>query len=285
MRPSRRPRGRPRVLQRGGCLRSFLGPPATRVCADRRAALAIFSLVTFGRARRGDGFIRIRTRSSRRRDRDRSPWVGVGSAARGWWPRTPRLHQCASRSDAAGVRRSTLMSARTDTASPWMTASMSVVMRCTPWAITAIPPITIHGAPVSDSASLSAASASSIRDVSGPRRTSTLLDVRPAAPHLLDRPLADDIARAGPSPHGLQRRQGGQRLRHRTRRARPLGGLQRALHLRRRPLTCQPALHCRSLVIHGGGSMEPPPDLRKPRHVRSSGGSQRTGTHAHRLRR
>jgi hypothetical protein len=82
---------------------------------------------------------------------------------------------------------------------------MSVVIRCTPWAITAIPPITIHGAPISESASLKAASASSIGDRSGPRRAGTLLNAGPAEPHLFDRALTHGVARARPSPHGFQR--------------------------------------------------------------------------------
>src|ERR1041384_4380685 len=115
---------------------------------------------------------------------------------------------------------------------------MSVVILCTPCAITAIPPITIHGAPVSDSALLSAASASSIRDVSRSRGTGTLLDAGPAATHLLDRALCGRVARAGPSTHGLQRGQRGQRLGHGSRWTWSLHGLQGALHARGCPLAC-----------------------------------------------
>lgn len=97
----------------------------------------------------------------------------------------------------------------------------------------AIPPITIHGTPAPDKARSSAASASSIRDRSGPRTAGTLLNAGPAAPHLLDRVLACDIARSGPSPHGLERRQRGQGLRHGSCRSRTLGGLQGTLQARR----------------------------------------------------
>src|SRR3954463_9763114 len=113
-----------------------------------------------------------------------------------------------------------------------MTTSMSVVMRCTPCAITAIPPITIHGAPTSESAPLSADSASSIRDRSGTRGAGTPLNAGPAAPHLLDRALADGVPGTRPSPHGLQRRQRRQRLGDGTRRTRSFGSLQLALHTR-----------------------------------------------------
>jgi hypothetical protein len=113
-----------------------------------------------------------------------------------------------------------------------MTASMSVVMRCTPWAMTAIPPITIHGAPTSDSALLSVASASSIRDLSGSRRAGTLLDADPTTPHLLDRVFTHGISRAWPSSHGLQRCECGQRMGNRTRGTRPFRRLQLTLRLR-----------------------------------------------------
>lgn len=83
-----------------------------------------------------------------------------------------------------------------------------------------------------ESAPLSAASASSIRDRSGSRCSGTLLDADPAAPHLRDRAVAHGVTWTRPSSHGLERGQRGQRLGHCTRQKRPFGGLQRALRER-----------------------------------------------------
>lgn len=131
------------------------------------------------------------------------------------------------------------MSVRTDTASPRTTTSMSFVMRCTPCAMTAIPPITIHGGSNLASARVSAISAVSMRDRSPPR-TGVFLDPSPAVADFLDGMLAHRVARSGPSAHGLERRECGEQLGHCPVRARTLSGLQCALQLRGRALTSEP---------------------------------------------
>jgi hypothetical protein len=153
-----------------------------------------------------------------------------------------RTRFAAANASAASMRgmilylRSASMRTRIDTVSPWMTASISLVMRCTPWAMTAIPPITIHGGPASESARFSAASASSIRDRSRSRGAGMSLDASPAVPHLLDGMLADRIARAGPVTHRLERGQCGQCVGYRARRPRSFSGSQRVLELSCCPL-------------------------------------------------
>src|SRR5882757_5768125 len=137
-----------------------------------------------------------------------------------------------------------------ETASPRITASMSVVIRWTPCAITAIPPITIQGVPSSDKARLSAASAVSIRDRSGSFATRSSLNECPAPPDILGCPFADLIARPGPLPHGFERRQRRQQLIHRTFGTWPFRSLQLTLHARRGRLTRQPALDGCLLVAH-----------------------------------
>lgn len=116
-----------------------------------------------------------------------------------------------------------LQRAGTRTASPRITASMSVIIRRTPCAMTAMPPITIHGASSSESARRNAASASSIRDRLRARPAGMVLDASSPPPALVDRSLADRIARAGPVAHGFERAQRRQRMGNGTRRLRSLG--------------------------------------------------------------
>lgn len=94
--------------------------------------------------------------------------------------------------------------------SPRTTASMSVVILRTPRAIAAIPPITIHGMRDLWSASVNAASASSILRSPDAGLLRTLLYPRPSASDLFDGGLGDRITWRRPPAHGgegVQRRQ------------------------------------------------------------------------------
>ena len=119
---------------------------------------------------------------------------------------------------------------------------MSVVIRSTPWAITAIPPITIHGASSSDSARCKAASAFSIGERLPARALGMVLDTSPASPHFLDRSLADRIARTGPAAHCFEGGKRRERMGHCASRARSLDGLEDALQPLGGSLTGEPAL-------------------------------------------
>ncbi|CAN5907809.1 hypothetical protein BH11MYX4_BH11MYX4_04990 [soil metagenome] len=129
----------------------------------------------------------------------------------GWW-RTSRTRFCLANASAFAMRptifdaASLLMSAGRVIASPCTTTSRSVVMRLTPRAITATPPITIQGARVSFSAPASASSADSSRRSPRPRRgPGTCLNPCPSAPDHEDRFLAHGISRAWPLPERFER--------------------------------------------------------------------------------
>lgn len=88
--------------------------------------------------------------------------------------------------------------------SPRTTASMSVVIRRTPRAMIAMPPITIHGIPDASSAFVRAASASSIRRSPATRLLRTMLHQCPSAPDAFHALLAHRVARSRPQAHGLE---------------------------------------------------------------------------------
>src|SRR4051812_22473112 len=92
--------------------------------------------------------------------------------------------------------------------SPRTTTSISVVMRRTPRAMIAMPPITIQGTPAARRALAISASAFSSR-FSAPAGLGlllrTLLNLHPTAADLLHAALGDLIAGPGPQAHRLQR--------------------------------------------------------------------------------
>src|SRR5262249_32348902 len=118
--------------------------------------------------------------------------------------------------------------------------------RRTPCAMTAMPPMTIHGAPASSSALTSAASASSRSRSPLTRLPGTLLDAHPAATHLFDGALAHRIARPGPLASRRQRGSRRERLGHGLLRVRTFRAHQLALTRRRRLLS---AAHSRDGVL------------------------------------
>src|SRR5262249_47534269 len=128
--------------------------------------------------------------------------------------------------------------------------------------MTAMPPMTIHGAPAPSSARARAASASSRSRSPFARLAGTLLNARPTAAHLLDGTFAHRIAWAGPLARRCQRRRRRERLGHRLLRTRPLRAHQFALARRRRLL---PAAHSQdgtvvthtSRLPHGGAMVLP----------------------------
>lgn len=137
----------------------------------------------------------------------------------------------------ARSRRSAFVSVR----SPRTTASMSVVIRRTPRAMIAMPPITIHGIPDASSAFAKAASASSIRRSPAARLLRTTLHQCPSAPDSLNALLAARVAGSRPQAHGLERVQRGQRLGHGLRRSGAFGRLQAALAVRGQFMASLPA--------------------------------------------
>src|SRR5687767_3454017 len=97
--------------------------------------------------------------------------------------------------------------------SPRTTTSISVVMRRTPRAMIAMPPMTIQGTPAARRALAISARAFSSRCSASAGLgllLRTLLNLRPSAADLLHAPLGDLIARSGPHAHLLQRVQRGQ---------------------------------------------------------------------------
>lgn len=108
------------------------------------------------------------------------------------------------------------------TASPCTTASMSVVNRRTPRAITARPPISIQGTPMESSERRSASSASSRRRSPRPRRLRTTLNAGPTPPHVQDCLFANRIPRPRPGSCLVQQIQRRQALGNRPRRLRAL---------------------------------------------------------------
>ena len=124
---------------------------------------------------------------------------------------------------------------------------MSVVMRRTPRAITAMPPITIHGTPVALSALARSARA---RSSSSPRLRllGTLLNPRPTATHLKNCRLVDWIARTWPQPHRSHRVRGCNGFRDGLRWTRTVMSRHRTTALSRELLPSFPSSYCRCLV-------------------------------------
>lgn len=98
---------------------------------------------------------------------------------------------------------------------PCTTTSISVVKRRTPRAITARPPITIHGTRIALSARFSASSASSRRRSPRSRGLRTALDVRPATAQFLDGTFTHGVTRPRPRTRLLEHVQGREVLRDR----------------------------------------------------------------------
>src|SRR5689334_18549848 len=119
--------------------------------------------------------------------------------------------------------------------SPRTTTSISVVMRRTPRAMLAMPPITIQGTPAARRALAISASAFSRGSASVglglPLRT--LLNLRPPSADLLHGALGDLVARPGPQAHFREGAQRGEGLGDGLDRAGALLGQQAALTLGR----------------------------------------------------
>src|SRR5262249_8288954 len=136
--------------------------------------------------------------------------------------------------------------------SPRTAASMSVVIRRTPRAMTAIPPITIHGTAVAFSAAARSASAASSLGSPLLPGFRTLLDPRPPAAHLENSRFADQIPRPRPDPHRFERGDRGERLGDGLRGAGTLAGGQFAASLTGEHLPASPASNGGGLVASHG---------------------------------
>jgi hypothetical protein len=124
-------------------------------------------------------------------------------------------------------------------------------MRRTPRAITAMPPMTIHGTLVAFSALVRPASARSRRRSLSAGLLGIVLDPSPTAAHLENRRLAYWIARARPHVHRIHGVRGGQRLGHCLRWARPLARSDLTTSRRGELLASPPTPHrCSLITLH-----------------------------------